>query len=426
MAKEIVMPPLSQTTDQVKLLEWLVGEGDEVNKGDPLCEVETDKVTMEVESFTAGTVLKIVAQPQEDVTVGNIIAYVGTPGEEVPDIPAGQGEAKGKSETPAGDVSPLARKIAENEGIELSRIQGTGPAGRVLKKDVEQHMAGDGVNQPPPAGKKATLIVRNLAKKSGIDLGQVQGTGPGGLITRDDLAAFSEPKAVAVTGASTEIQGELTDNQRAVGELLTMSKTHIPHFYLKATVVMDRLTTYREAMKNPDGSKLSVTAILTYCLGRALARHRRLNGYFAEGKLIHRDEINIAIAVASGDDLYVPVVRNADKKNISEIHLELAALTAKVKGGTLVREDVRGATFTISNLGMFPVDEFVAIISPKQSGILAVGKSEKRLFIDKNNAMNIKTAAILTGSFDHRIAGGATAAEFMGTIKTIIEDEIGY
>jgi len=375
MASEIIMPPLSQTTDEVTLIGWLVKEGDRVNRGDPLCEVETDKVTMEVESFTGGTVLKICSEPDTVVTVGSVIAVVGEPGEKVPDLAVG--------------------------------FKAT----------------------PTETGIKATLLVRNLARKRNIHLQNITGTGPEGLITRADLDNFEKSgirAGVEISQPASAETGEilLSRNQFVVAKTLAKSKAEIPHYYLKFTVYTDNLFAWREQHKLSDGSKISVTSILIYALAKTLRRHPKFNSYFKEDRIVLQKEININCAVAAGDELYVPVIKTADLKEIKEIDTELKWLAAKARNGELESQDILGGTFTITNLGMYPVDEFGAIINPPQAGIIAVGKMEKRLYIDDNNCMMIRTACTVTGSFDHRIVNGALGAEFMSTLKQIIEEEM--
>ncbi len=402
------MPPLSQTTDEVRLIDWLVKEGDQVKRGDPLCEVETDKVTMEVESFTGGTVLKICSDPDTVVTIGSVIAVVGKPGENVPGLTVGTaGKTAHAHKSPSGDRQLLAEKSVEQGSAEEIGLKTT----------------------PAETGIKATLIVRNLARKRKIHLQNVTGTGPEGLITRTDLDNF-EKSGISAGGkidhpAPAET-GEilLSGNQCLVAKTLAKSKAEIPHYYLKSTIYTDNLLAWRERHKLPDGAKISVTSMLIYVLAKALRRHPKFNSYFKEDRIVLQKEININCAVAVGDELYVPVIKTVDFKEMKEIDTELKWLAAKAGNGKLERQDVLGGTFTITNLGMYPVDEFGAIINPPQAGIIAVGKMEKRLYIDEKNRMAIRTACTVTGSFDHRIVNGALGAEFMSTFKQMLEEEM--
>ncbi len=429
MATEIVMPPLSQTTDEVKLVGWLVKEGDTIQKGDPVCEVETDKVSMEVESFASGRVLKILVEPDTVIQAGTAIAIIGAEGEEVP---RGEGTAVPAEVQPVPlkplhlqrqpasvapvTLSPVAQDIAAKRGCNLEEVVGTGLGGTVTGKDLFGRVTS------PVSGVKVTAIVRNLAQKHGIDLSSVKGTGPGGLITRDDLEGYRSgaPAPVGVHEAGIG----LTGNQQAIAFNLSKSKNEIPHYYLKTTVYMDHLLQHRADHPYPDGKRVSVTAFLVKAIAIALSRHPRLNGYFQDNTVHLYGNIGIALAVASGDELYVPVVRDPLTKDIREIGKGISRLAGKVRNGKLQKEDMKGGTFTVSNLGMYPVDEFFAIISPKQAGILAIGRMEKKMVIGDDDTMRIRPAVIVTGSFDHRVVNGVQGAEFLGELKNIIEEEM--
>ncbi len=478
MAVEITMPPLSQTTDSVRLVKWLVSEGDAVKKGDPLCEVETDKVTMEVESYTNGTVLSKNAPEGEDVKVGTVIAYVGEKGEAVPAQEAGteKGAAKAPdsedaaasapSERGAADqpparqaaVSPLARKTAERLGVDLSAVTGRGPGGRVTREDVEKAADG-GRPQPPSAGElsggsgnaKAVRMVRYKAEKMGIDLSSVPGSGAGGLITREDLLAFDEgggrtaaagtARPAAATAAERPAAGiqqapegaglppfseeSLSANQSAVAANLSRSIREIPHYTVRVTVDAGPMTAFRRSKLLPDGRKISVYSPYIFAVSRALARHGDVNGSYRDGRRLRYGAVNVAFAYAAGSELYAPVVKNADKKSIHEIDTDLKWLAAKAQNRKLETDDISGATFTLSNLGSFPVDEFTAVISPGQGGIIAIGRSGPRVYASDDGAIRTINTAVLNGSFDHRIINGARAAEFLTTVKRILEEELG-
>lgn len=400
MASEIVMPPLSQTTDEVKLVGWLVNEGDVIAKGDPVCEVETDKVNMEVESFASGTVLKILAEPDSDVRVGTVIAVIGEAGEEV-----------------SAKLTPVAQAIAADRGIEAKGVVGTGIGGSIRGKDLS------GESRPTVPDGKATRMVRHMASKRGIDLANVKGTGPGGLITKDDL---SRHKTGGPVQPRSEGKGKvaLTGNQMAVALNLSRSKREIPHYYLKTTVFMEHLNEYRAGHPLPDGSRVSVTALLVKAAALALSRHPRINSYFKENNVHFYESAGIAVAVSAGDELYVPVVRDAAGKEIREIDKEIKWLAAKARNGKLEPEDLKRGTFTVSNLGMYPIDEFSAIISPNQAGILAVGKTEKKMVVGDDDAVRIRSGLTITASFDHRVVNGLQGAGFLTTLKAIIEKEL--
>lgn len=397
MAAEITMPHLSQTTDEVRLVRWIVEEGDSIQMGDSICEVETDKVTMEVESFTAGTVLKLHAKPDEIVRAGTVIAIVGAPGEKV--------EASDRTQSDDGTPRAERNEIKTEEKAPLDKGEAHVPSS--IKS---------------PDGVAATPIVRNIARKRMIDLTMVGGTGAGGLITKNDLEQYARSrKEGAFLSTGEEIS--LSSNQLAVARNLVKSKTEIPHFYLKTKVFAERFLSLRERMSR-DGKRISVYAILIYAAAKALREFRGLNGYFRDNRVIISDRINICFAVAVEDELYAPVVRDADNKGIGEIDSEVRSLISKAQKGALEREDIAGGTFTVSNLGMYPIEEFYAVINYPQAGILAMGRIGKTAHIDEANTISIRTTANLTGSFDHRIVNGAKGAAFLARCKKVLEEEI--
>ncbi len=397
MALEIKMPPLSQTTDSVMLIEWLVKEGDTIKKGDPICKVETDKVTMEVESFASGTILKIIGQAGKDITVDSVIAMIGKPGEIISDDQAWATRAVS---------TPELRVDTSTPGLSSS----TKPQRTVSEI-------------------KATPLVKRLAQKRGIDLEKVKGSGAKGLIVRADLEAYlavseTVPEGKLPSHVDTLWREEaLSNNQQSVARNLTRSKSEIPHYYIKISVFVDQMLGWREQHTAREGKKAAIYSIYVFAVSRALKAFPGINGFCRDNKHLIYNQINIGIAMASGRELYVPAVKQADKKSIQEIDAEVRLLTEKAQNGKFEPNDITGGTFTISNLGVFPIEEFAAIISPGQAGIIAMGRNEKRLFIDDENRMQIRRAASLTGSFDHRIVNGAEGAAFLEKVKEILEKE---
>lgn len=384
MPVEITMPKLSQTTEEVRLIRWLVQTGDTINKGDPLCEVENDKTTMEVESFAGGTVLSLSGEPDSMIVAGTVIAVLGEPGKKASDATA----AVRLGPLPAGvNASHLVQNIANKKGIDLSRVKGTGSGGRITKKDLETFLE-SGMESPLAAASAAAAV---------------------------------EP---AATGAAAAPGTYLSENQKMIGRNLQVSKAKIPHYYLKISILSDSLLSWRQANILPDGSRVSINAILIYAAARALKRFPRLNACFRESQMQLNPEINVGLAVSAGEDLYVPVVRGAGEKGIQEIDQELKWLVAKAQNGRLEPEDLNGGTFTVSNLGMYPVDEFCAIISPPQVAILAFGRIRKEVVVDAQGAIQIRSTCVATGSFDHRIVNGAQGAAFLAEVKKIVEEEL--
>jgi pyruvate dehydrogenase E2 component (dihydrolipoamide acetyltransferase) len=432
MAVEIPMPRLSQTTDEVRLIRWLVKEGDRVRKGQALCEVENDKNTMEVESFAAGTVLCLAGQPDSVISAGTVIAVLGEPGERA-------------VATSDAAVPPRAPAAASSAGQPAP----AGPAAVPPSSAI-----------PLPSGVRATPLVRNLARKHGVDLAQVRGTGARGLITREDLDAWLRDRA-AGTAVAAVAAGEaaaasatvpppaaaqpapggrprpaaaqvapapssilLSVHQKAVARAVTAAKTQVPHYYLKIRVFADRLLAWRAANRRADGSGVAIDALLVWASARALLGHPRLNGTFGGERILASPQANIGVAVAVGEELHVPVIRQAESKDIQEIDRELASLAAKAQAGRLELADLAGGTFTLTNLGMYPVEEFAAVLNAPQLAILAAGRIRKELAVAEDESLRVRAVLTLTGSFDHRAVNGAQGAAFLAEIKRILEEEL--
>lgn len=412
MAVEIPMPRLSQTTDEVRLIRWLVAVGDSVRKGQALCEVENDKTTMEVESFAAGTVLRLEGEPDALIAAGTLIAVLG------------EATATAVRET--------------GEGVEAPTV---GAAAAAPRAPAEASAAPAPVAPAPAAGVRATPLVRNLARKHGVELARVRGTGARGLITREDLdahlragrgrdaevpaaSAVQAPAAPAPSAPGAAAEVPLSVHQRAVARAVTLSKTRVPHYYLKVRVGADRLLAWRQANRRADGEKVSVDAVLVWSCARALTRHPRLNGTFAGERLLLVPHADVGVAVAAGEELHVPVVRQAQAKDIREIDRELALLAAKAKAGRLESAEVYGGSFTLTNLGMYPVEEFAAVLNAPQLAILAAGRIGRELAVAEDGSFRARSAVTLTGSFDHRGVNGAQGAAFLVEIKRILEEEL--
>ncbi len=406
MAVEIPMPRLSQTTDEVKLIRWLVKPGDTVAKGQALAEVENDKTTLEVESFAAGTVLRLSGEPDSMIAAGSVIAVLGEPGERPEAGAAGTAPAP-PGRTPAATPSPAAVPTG---------APGLAPAA-----------AAEGV--------LATPLVRNLARKHGVDLGRVRGTGARGLITRADLDSYLRASSTAPSSAPATapqapglpaevVEVPLSAHQRAVARAVTAAKSQVPHYYLRTRIGADRLLAWRETHRRADGQKVAVDAILAWACARALARHPRLNGTLSGERLRLEPQVHIGVAVAAGEELHVPVVRQAQLKDIAELDRELAALVDKARAGRLAAADISGGTFTLTNLGMYPVEDFAAVLNAPQLAIAAAGRIGREIAVAEDGRFRARSALTLTGSFDHRAVNGAQGAAFLAEIKRILEEEL--
>ena len=413
MSKVITMPQLSQTTDEVRLIKWLVELGQNVKRGQALCEVETDKTNMELESFESGYVLKLLAESGQMIFAGQAIAVLGEKNEKAEEDIC-QDKKINTEEQKTGEQPVRSDDKPDTAGGSiLSKEAKTDRKDIFLTEDV-----------------KASAIVKNIAKIKNIDLHFVKGTGPQKIITKDDLERFIKES----TSADQQEEYILSDNQMAAARNLTASKSEIPHYYIKTNICADSVLKWREnntilksavsSLKSDSVSKISMYAILISAVADALKKFPKLNGYFRENKIVLRKNISIGFAVAQGEELFVPVVKNADSKSIFEIDTEIKSLIAKAGLQRFDEGDLSGGTFTISNLGMFDVDEFCAIISPPQAGILAVGKIRKALYVDEFEKISIRNEFSVTGSFDHRIVNGKSGAEFLQEFKKTIEEKI--
>jgi pyruvate dehydrogenase E2 component (dihydrolipoamide acetyltransferase) len=390
MITEIKMPQLGQTTDEVRLIKWLVKEGDAVKMGQPLCEVETDKVTMEMESYARGKVIKLISPPDSIVKTDEVIAIIGDPKDNNAKDLKVDTEVKNGLKVLSIDENTTKEDKSSSRDKQVSKNKGE---------------------------IKATNLVKNLAKVKKIDLSDVKGTGPRGLITKSDLENYEK-------ASKEEKIIELTPNQVAVARNLLKSKTEVPHYYLTREICVERFLKWKKLNKDTEDSKVSMYSIMVYATAKALNQMPVLNGYFKDCKIIMRKDINIGFALSVGNELYVPVVKNADLKKILEIDIEIKKLVSKAEQNNLVAGDISGGTFTITNLGMFDVNEFLAIINGTQSGIFSIGKIRKIPYVDKNEKISIKNIFSLTASFDHRFVNGKLGAEFMGIFGKIFEEEL--
>jgi pyruvate dehydrogenase E2 component (dihydrolipoamide acetyltransferase) len=393
MATEVKLPRLGQGMESGTIVRWLKTEGEQVAKGEPLYELDTDKVTQEVEAEASGVLLKI-AIPEGEVEVGRTIAFIGAEGESVAvEAPAPRKEAPkaaepAAKEEPAGvsepttngriKASPLARRLARERGIDLSSIQGTGPEGRIVAQDVET---------PAPAAVRAATT------------------------------------AAPVTPArSAEVQSQpLTSIRKTIARRLTEAWT-VPAFMLTVSADMTRANELiaRRRELEPD-VRVTVTDLLTRVCAQALVRHPGMNVQYTEDALLSFPNASVGIAVAAPQGLVVPVVHNADQLTLTQIAQARADLVGRARDAKLRAEDIEGGTFTISNLGMFEVDQFVAVLNPPQASILAVGATREQV-VPVDGELHVLPLMTMTLTCDHRAVDGATGAEFLKTIKTFLED----
>ena len=429
MPIQILMPALSPTMTEGKLATWLKSEGDAVAAGDVLCEIETDKATMEVEAIDEGTLGKIlVAEGSEGVAVNTPIAVILEDGEdaaalegmtaaaaptpqtpETPQMPEAPPEPAAAPVTPpapampaaaAGErvfASPLARRMAEKAGLDLASIAGSGPHNRIVKHDVEAVLAG-GVARPAAAPPRSAAPTASPVST------------PGG----------------APGAAYTEVPN--TTMRKVIAERLSASKREIPHFYLTIDCEVDALLALRKDLnaKSPEGDgayKISVNDFVVRAVALALRQVPEANATWTDAAILRYTAIDISIAVATAGGLITPIIRGADNKGLAAISGEMKDLAERARDAKLMPEEYQGGGFTISNLGMFGIKEFAAVINPPQSCILAVGKGEQRPVV-KDGALAIATMMTCTLSVDHRSVDGAVGAEFLAAFKPLIEEPL--
>ncbi|GLR68936.1 acetyltransferase component of pyruvate dehydrogenase complex [Acidocella aquatica] len=421
MSTNILMPALSPTMTTGKLAKWLKKEGDEVKSGDILAEIETDKATMEVEAVDEGFIAKILVPDGTDgVAVNEVIAILTATKGEAISAPKAAAPAPVAAAPVAAAVaapvvaaaapaaandervfaSPLARRMAKQAGVDLAGIKGSGPNGRIVKADLDK----------APAAAPAPAVAAAPAP----------------------MAAAPAPKPAApapvITGAYKAVPNSTM--RKVIARRLTESKQSVPHFYLNSHIEIDELLKLRAELnarspkEGPGSFKLSVNDLIIKGCALALRRHPNVNASYTEDAILLYDDVDISIAVAIPDGLITPIIRKADERGLPSISNAMKDLGARAKAGKLKPEEFQGGGFSISNLGMFGIPDFTAIINPPQGAILAVGAGEKRAVV-KDDQIVIATMMTVTLSVDHRVVDGALGAQFLATLKGLLEDPMG-
>jgi pyruvate dehydrogenase E2 component (dihydrolipoamide acetyltransferase) len=384
MPIDVIMPALGMAQETGKVVRWHKAEGDAVTKGEPLLEIETDKVTVDVEAPADGTLAGISAVDGADVPVGETIAFV-----------LAAGEALEKAVAPAA-VVPV-------------------PAGRA---PVE--VAAPAAAVPVRAGRPlASPKARRIAAERGVDLSGLAGSGPGGAIVAADVGVS------ALAAAAPSGNGGVSSVWRLMAERTTQSWQSVPHFYLRREIDASRLQSWRAAARaKPGADDVSITDLLVKVVAEALRRHPGVNASWNAGTIARSERVNVAIAVATDDALVAPVIHDADRLDLVSIAARRKALVAAARGGGLRPDDVSGGTFTISNLGMFGVDSFDAIVNAPQAAILAVGRIVDRI-VPLDGQPAVRPMLQLSVAFDHRVVDGARGAEFLDTLASLAEEPAG-
>jgi pyruvate dehydrogenase E2 component (dihydrolipoamide acetyltransferase) len=391
VATEVILPRLGQGMESGTIVRWLKSEGEPVEKGEPLFELDTDKVTQEVEAEASGVLLKI-AVAEGEVPVGQTIAFIGSADESVPDI--------------ASVEEPGARhqSLAESE------------------RTVQSQVPGIGLSTATNGRVKASPLARRMARERGIELSRIRGTGPDGRIVAEDVErAETGPAPVPEITAGEPSRVPLSNVRRTIARRLTEA-WQIPVFQLQASADMTRVNDLVAKLRERDPDvRVTVTDVLTKVCAQALMRHREVNAEWTDEAILLHPTANVGLAVAAPQGLVVPVIRSAERLSLVEIAGMRADLVGRARENKLRADDLAGGTFTISNLGMYAVERFTAVLNPPQAAIVAVGATEERV-VPFGGEPAVRPMLTLTGTFDHRAVDGAPAAAFLQTIKESLED----
>jgi pyruvate dehydrogenase E2 component (dihydrolipoamide acetyltransferase) len=427
MATKVILPKVDMDQESGTIVEWLKENGETVTIGEPILVIETDKVAIDVESPATGVIDGIRAEVGEQLPIGTVIAYILAPGEALPSIEKLEESTKTIEKQPTAahptvdpsttEISPVALRMAQAKNIDLSKIKGSGVRGRITKRDIEAavhnrlYISSEGVNATPKA--------RVLARELSVELSQVKGSGPSGRIQAEDITSFST-KAISIDPGDEVIP--LVGMRRTIAERMTSSYQSAPHINFTMRVDMTSFENARAVLagETGPGTRISMTALFVQLLANVLRKHPLLNSSLIKDRIVMRHRINIGVAVALENGLIVPVIMNADQKSLAEISEETADLVKRARENRLNPNDVKGGTFTLTNLGPFGIEQFTAIINPGQAAILAVGSIQEEV-IPIDGKPQIRPVVRMTLSADHRIVDGAVAAQFMGEYKQVLE-----
>src|SRR6056297_2927390 len=434
MAEKIEMPKLSDTMEEGVIASWNVKEGDKVESGDVIAEVETDKATMEVEVFDAGTILKILVNEGDSVPLGGTMAIIGEEGEDISDLVGDDDEASGEKEKASESESKSEEKdkasASENgSGKKDSFDPILGDLDK--KKETSQEKEKTQSSGDDDGRIKASPLARNMAKDKGIDLSDVQGSGPDGRVIKKDIEEYEpseEPSAPSTVDVpsfeDTESEDiKVSQMRKAIARRLSESKFSNPHFYETIDVDMESAIEARKKLNEVSEVKISFNDIVVKAASAALRRHPDVNSSWLGDKIRKHGDVNVAVAVAIDEGLMTPVINHSDKKNLRQISVETKELAGKARDRKLQPEEMEGSTFTISNLGMFGIEEFTAIINPPNACILAVGAIRDVPVVKDGEVVPGKRMK-MTLSSDHRIVDGAKAADFLNTLRELLENPL--
>jgi len=443
MAQAVIFPKLGQTMEEGAIVKWLKREGEAVAKGDILFEIETDKANLEVESFFEGVLLKIYVKEGITVPVNTVVGYVGAKGENVPDqppkpeaaapivaaaslpptapaapptpipapapMPTAAGTPPLQSQPPSAapkraPISPRAKALVKGACIDASRIVGTGPNGRVVEKDVLAYLEASGYN-----ALRITPAAKRLAGEKGVDILTVRGSGDGGRIMVEDVERAAKRKPVP-----------LSRMRQIIARRLVESKQTIPHFYVTVKADITDLMAFRAELK-AKGTNLSVNDFVLEAVVLSLEEFPVVNSVTDGNTVSWRGDVDLGMAVSVDAGLVVPVIRAAQRLTLRELNAQAKALAEKARAGKLLPDEMTGSSFSVSNMGMMNVDQFMAIINPGEAGILAVS-SGRQVPAVVNGEIKIRTVMAMTLSADHRIVDGSMAAQFVNAVRAKLEN----
>ena len=392
MASKVIMPKLSPTMEEGQIARWLKKEGDKVSAGEPLAEIDTDKATMEMQALSNGVLRKILINEGQSAPLGELIAVIGEPDEDIESVLSEKKEAPAPAPKPSEEPAP---------------VQAAAP---VVHTDKGRLIA--------------SPLAARMAKDSGLDLRSINGTGPNGRIIKRDIEAVLTQPQPARPSASGYRDEPATQIRQTIAKRLVTSIGPVPHFFLTIDVEMDRAAEMRKNINALDPDlKISVNDIVIKVAAAALLQHPQVNASFQDKFIRYYERADIGVAVAIEDGLITPVIRAADQKSLSQIAGEVRELAERARTKKLKPEEYTGASFSISNLGMFGIDEFTAVINPPEGAILAVGAMTPKPVV-RDNQIVVKQMMRVTMSCDHRVIDGATGAKFLQTFKKILENPL--
>ena len=436
MAKPVIMPKFEMSQEIGTVVEWLKKDGETVKQGEAILVVETDKVTMEVESPASGILAGTRGAPGEEIPVTEIIGYILKEGESLPaaapkaappaaeSMPEAAKEASSAAPAEGVKATPIAERIAKANNIDLSTVTGSGAQGKITKTDVEAAVssaASAGVSDKV----RATPAARRAAREEGVDLNTLTGTGPRQRVQEADVLQ-AVPAAQPVPQVVAEAESvPFAGMRKKIADRLTVSYQTAPHIYLTIKTDMTEFDVLRKKLnakaKATNGPHVSATALLVKAVAWALKRNPWINSTLKEDHIELLPQVNVGMAVALEQGLIVPVIRDADAKGVGQLAAEVNDLAVRARDGQLVPAEVMGGTFTISNLGQFGIEQFTAIINPGQTAILAVGTIQKELVPAENDEIEIRPMMRMTLSADHRVIDGAVAARFLADLSEALE-----